>query len=178
MDVNYEHLYEQMRSLVVAYQGEIVPIVPALRGLLEESKVMKTIDIKLDPGAFMPTRAHDTDAGLDLYAKTGAWIWPFSRKTIDTGTHAAIREGFVGLLTSKSGLMRKRGLTCRGTIDAGYTGTIQAVMFNHSIIPRRFRAGDKVTQLLILPIETPKPRQVEELEETERGAGGFGSTGR
>ena len=137
-----------------------------------------TMNVKLDPGAIMPTRAHAADAGLDLYAKNGAWVLPFSRKTIDTGTHVAIPNGCVGLLTSKSGLMRKRGLTCRGTIDAGYTGSIQAIVFNHSIIPRRFRAGDKVTQLVILPILTPQPTLVDELEETERGTGGFGSTGR
>ena len=134
--------------------------------------------ISLDPGAKKPTRAHDTDAGLDLYAKYSAFVWPFSRKAIETGTHVAIPEGHVGLLTSKSGLMRNRGLTCRGTIDSGYTGTVQAVIFNHSIIPRRFRAGDKVTQLVILPILTPTLELVDELEDTDRSTGGFGSTGR
>lgn len=133
--------------------------------------------VKLDPGAYMPTRAHETDAGLDLYAKNNAIVWPFSRKAIETGTHIAIPRGYVGLLTSKSGLMRNRGLTCRGTIDAGYTGTIQAVIFNQSILPRRFRAGEKVTQLVILPIITPKLELVDTLESTERGDGGFGSTG-
>ena len=140
---------------------------------------METINIALDPGATMPTRAHDDDAGLDLYAKEGGWIFPFCRKTIDTGTHAEIPKGCVGLLTSKSGLMRHKGTTCRGTIDAGYTGTIQeAVMFNHSWRPIRIKTGQKVTQLVILPCRLPRPVIVEKLEDTERGTGGFGSTGR
>lgn len=134
--------------------------------------------VKIDPGAYCPVRAHEKDAGLDLRAKSGAFLWPFSRKAIETGVHVAIPEGYVGLLTSKSGLMRKRGLTSRGTIDCGYTGTIQAVIFNHSILPRRFRAGDKVSQLVILPMLVPTLEYVSDLDETERGEGGFGSSGR
>lgn len=134
--------------------------------------------VKLDEGAFKPTRAHEADAGLDLYSKYDTYIQPFSRKTIETGVHVAIPEGYVGLLTSKSGLMRKCGLTCRGTIDSGYTGTIQAEVFNHSEHPKLFSAGDKVTQLVILPIVTPTLEFVDELESTDRGDGGFGSTGR
>lgn len=137
-----------------------------------------TMKVKLDPGAKMPTRAHPNDAGLDLYAAESARIWPHSWKAVETGVHVAIPEGYVGLLTSKSGLMRNKGLTCRGTIDAGYTGTIQAVMFNHSDAFVEILKGDKVTQMVILPIITPELELVDELEETERGAGGFGSTGR
>ena len=87
------------------------------------------IKVKIDENAKMPTRAHETDAGLDLYAAEDVNIWPHSWQTVETGVHVAIPEGYVGLLTSKSGLMRSKGLTCRGTIDSGYTGTIQAVMF-------------------------------------------------
>ena len=134
--------------------------------------------IKLDEGAKMPTRAHEYDAGLDLYAAETAYIAPHSWVTISTGVHAEIPKGFVGLLTSKSGLMSKHGLTCRGTIDTGYTGTIKAVIFNHSDQVYKVTAGDKVTQLVILPIITPELELVEELEKTERGAGGFGSTGK
>lgn len=137
-----------------------------------------TIDIKLGFGATMPTRAHEDDAGLDLYAAETVYIPPRDYATVNTGTHVAIPAGYVGLLTSKSGLMRRRGLTCRGTIDAGYTGAIQAIVFNHSDMGYYFKAGDKVTQLVILPIITPELRLVDKLEETERGAGGFGSTGR
>ena len=134
--------------------------------------------IKLDQGAVMPSRAHEHDAGLDLYAAETAYIAPHSWVAVSTGVHAEIPRGFVGLLTSKSGLMAKHGLTCRGTIDAGYTGTIKAVIFNHSERVYKVTQGDKVTQMVIMPIITPELELVEELERTERGAGGFGSTGR
>lgn len=133
--------------------------------------------IMLDEGSTMPSRAHDDDGGLDLYAAETAYIAPHTWAAVSTGTHVAIPRGFVGLLTSKSGLMSKHGITCRGTIDAGYTGTIKAVLFNHSDRVYKVEHGQKVTQLVILPIITPELELVDELEETERGAGGFGSTG-
>lgn len=133
--------------------------------------------IALDEGAKKPTRAHDDDGGLDLYAAETAYIAPHTWVVVSTGTHVAIPRGFVGLLTSKSGLMSKNGITCRGTIDAGYTGTIKAVLFNHSDKVFKVEQGQKVTQLVILPIITPELELVEELEETKRGSRGFGSTG-
>lgn len=133
--------------------------------------------IMLDEGARMPTRAHKSDAGLDLNAAETVRIWPHSWKAVETGVHIAIPEGYVGLLTSKSGLMRNRGLTCRGTIDSGYTGTIQAIVFNHSDVYVDIHKGDKVTQLVIMPILTPELEPVDKLEETERGDNGFGSSG-
>ena len=81
------------------------------------------INVLLEPSALMPTRAHDDDAGLDLYTPFFAMVPPHGRCVIDTGVHVGIPDGFVGKLESKSGLMRKAGITCRGTIDAGYTGT-------------------------------------------------------
>lgn len=134
--------------------------------------------IQLDPGAKMPIRAHEHDAGLDLYAMRGATIAPHSFETIDTGVHMAIPHGFVGLLTSKSGLMAKSGLTCRGTIDPDYTGSIQAVIFNHSNQPVRIEAGQKVTQIVIMPVWYPDLVRVGKLPEAERGDNGFGSTGK
>ena len=89
----------------------------------------KTMRVVVDGD--IPIRAHEDDAGLDLCATEGGWILPKSRKVFSTGVHAAIPKGFVGMLTSKSGLMLK-GITSRGTIDSGYTGTIKAVLFNHS----------------------------------------------
>lgn len=139
---------------------------------------METINIILDKGAIMPTRAHSTDAGLDLYTPNFAYIVPHGRAVIDTGVHVQIPVGYVGKLESKSGLMRNSGITTRGTIDAGYTGTIQVVVFNHSDEPRMYETGDKITQLVIYPIVTPNPVLVESFEETDRGDEGFGSTGR
>ena len=135
------------------------------------------INMVVDPGCHIPSRAHSNDAGLDLYAANGGWIWPKCRKIFGTGTHAAIPAGFVGLLTSKSGMMAK-GITSRGTIDADYVGEIRAVLFNHSWKFVRIKPGQKITQLVILPIITPDPEIVDKLEETERGCGGFGSTGK
>lgn len=134
------------------------------------------IEAVVDPGASIPTRAHKNDAGLDLCAKESGWIFPKCRKVFGTGFHCAIPEGCVGMLTSKSGLMVK-GITSRGTIDSGYTGEIKAVLFNHSWLPVKIRKRQKITQLVIVPISIPKILYVDSLEDTERGNGGFGSSG-
>lgn len=139
---------------------------------------MEKINVLLEKNAIMPTRAHSTDAGLDLYCPFFAMVPPHGRSVIDTGVRVGIPAGYVGKLESKSGLMRNAGLTTRGTIDAGYTGTIQVVVFNHSDSAYTFNAGDKVTQLVIYPIVTPTPIQVELVDKTERGDDGFGSTGK
>ena len=133
--------------------------------------------IKLDEGALMPKRAHPTDAGLDLFSPADTVVWPYSREFIDTGVHAEIPHGCVGLLTSKSGLMRDMGITSSGTIDEGYTGSIGAVLINHGNKVVKIRRGQKITQLVILPCLTPEIEIVDNLDETERSGNGFGSTG-
>lgn len=133
--------------------------------------------IQLDPGAIMPTRGHATDAGLDLYAMETGYVYAGGQAIFDTGVHVQIPPGYVGLITSKSGLMGK-GITSRGTIDSGYTGSIKAVLYNHSRESYLVHKGDKITQLVLLPIITPELELVEALEETSRADGGFGSTGR
>ena len=140
---------------------------------------MNTMKLKimLDPGAFMPTRAHEADGGLDLYAMESTHIFPHGYSMVDTGVHVDIPAGYVGLLTSKSGLMLKHGLTTRGTIDSGYTGSIKAIIFNQSYEPICVEKGDKVTQLLLVPCLTPELQVVDHMDDTERGADGFGSTG-
>lgn len=135
------------------------------------------LKVTLDEGAKMPTRAHDTDAGLDLYAMEDAVIPMFGSVKLDTGCHVAIPKNHVGLITSKSGLMQD-GITSRGTIDCDYRGSIKAVLFNHNNRPYRIEEGQKITQLVILPIITPKPVLVDNLEATCRGAAGFGSSGK
>ena len=134
--------------------------------------------IKLDHGAIMPSRAHGTDAGLDLYAPEDATVWPHHRTIIDTGVHVEIPEGCVGLLTSKSGLMAKHGIVSAGTIDCGFTGAIKAVLFNLSSEPFYIEKGQKITQMVLFPIITPDLEVVDELSATERGENGFGSTGK
>lgn len=135
------------------------------------------LKIVLDEGAKMPTRGHKTDAGLDLYSPHRVIIRPNDWVSIDTGVHVQIPEGYVGLITSKSGLM-KEGITSRGTIDCGYSGSIRAVLFNHSGKTYIVEKGQKITQLVIMPIITPELEVVASLDETERGSGGFGSTGK
>ena len=134
--------------------------------------------IKLEEGAIIPTRAHDTDAGLDIYARETQTVPAKGSAIFDTGVHVELPAGTVGFLKSKSGLNVKHGITSEGVIDVGYTGSIVVKLYNNSDTDYTVSAGDKISQLVILPIETPSVELVESLEETERGAGGFGSTGR
>ena len=134
--------------------------------------------IKLDKGAFMPTRAHETDAGLDLYTPESFYIKPNGSMVIDTGVHIQLPKYTVGMLKSKSGLNVKYGLTNEGVIDVGYTGSIRVKMYNHSNTTYYFDVGDKISQLVILPIISPHLELVDELEDTERGDNGFGSSGK
>ena len=135
------------------------------------------IKIKLDKGAIMPTRAHSTDAGLDIYARDEQIVPAKESAIFDTGVHIELPQGTVGFLKSKSGLNVKHGIVSEGVIDVGYTGSIKVKFYNHSGYDYRVKAGDKISQLVILPILTPTPYLVDELEETERGDRGFGSTG-
>ena len=162
----------QCRPATLQIMGQALGI-PYTELLVQEKPKMK---VMLDPGALMPTRAHDTDAGLDLYAMESVTIPPRGIVSVSTGVHVAIPEGYCGLLTSKSGLM-SMGVTSRGTIDCGFTGTIQAVLFNHRKTEVKIQRWQKITQMVIVPILTPQLELVDSLEETERGSGGFGSTG-
>lgn len=132
--------------------------------------------IVIDKDCFMPERAHAEDAGLDFKSPVDEWIHPGEHVVIDTGVHCEIPKGYVGLITSKSGLMAK-GITVRGTIDACYTGSIKAVMYNHGGEGFKVQRGMKVCQMVLVPIITPPLEVVDSLEKTERGSGGFGSTG-
>lgn len=134
--------------------------------------------IKLDKGAYMPVRGHKDDAGLDLRTPVAFGIEPGGSVKIDTGVHVQIQPGLVGMLKSKSGLNVKHGITSEGVIDAGYTGSVVAKLYNHGDSLVVFSAGDKITQLVIMPVYIPDELEVvEEFEKTERGDNGFGSTG-
>ena len=133
--------------------------------------------IKLDDGAFVPTRAHEVDAGLDIYTPDDFSVHSKDSAVVDTGVHVAIPVGYVGFVKSKSGLMVKNDITTDGTVDAGYTGSIKIKLFNHGFDDKHFFRGQKIAQLVILPIITPELELVDDLEETERGDGGFGSSG-
>lgn len=133
--------------------------------------------IKVDDGCYVPIRAHETDAGLDLMTPKSFWLYSGEQKSIDTGVHVEIPDGYVGLITSKSGLML-HGVTSRGTIDSSYRGSIRAVLYNSGAEAVKFEKGQKITQLVIVPCMIEDVELVSELSETERGDGGFGSTGK
>lgn len=135
--------------------------------------------IKLDKGAYMPVRGHRDDAGLDLRTPIAFGIEPGGSVKIDTGVHVEIQPGLVGMLKSKSGLNVNHGILSEGVIDAGYTGSIVAKLYNHGDSLVVFSAGDKITQLVIMPVYIPDELEVvEEFESTDRGSNGFGSTGK
>lgn len=134
--------------------------------------------IMLDEGAKMPTRAHEMDAGLDMYARESCVVEAKGSATFDTGVHIAIPKGFVGFLKSKSGLNVKHSITSEGVIDAGYTGSIVVKLYNNSGYEYRVKDGDKISQLVLLPIITPDLELSDTLEDSDRGANGFGSSGR
>lgn len=143
------------------------------------------LKVKLDEGAKMPTRAHEYDAGLDIYAPDSFALYAGNSVEVDTGVHIEIPVGYCGLLKSKSGLNCRHGISGEGVIDSGFTGSIHVKLYNNSKDEKLyfFDKGDKLIQLLIVPIETPVLVEVETIaelygEETERGAGGFGSTGK
>lgn len=136
------------------------------------------INVMLDDGAFMPERAHDLDAGYDLRSPVD--IVFHRNAAIDTGVHIEIPKGYVGFLKSKSGLNVYNGITGEGVIDSGYTGSIVAKLYRNSQSQQEYHIsrGDKIIQIVFLPIYTPKLILVKSLSRTERGDRGFGSTGR
>lgn len=131
----------------------------------------------LDEGAYMPSKAHAADAGLDLRVPARYVLPAHGSIVVDTGVHLAIPEGYVGFLKSKSGLNVKCGLRGEGVIDAGYTGPIVVKMYSDSDEEHVFEPGDKLIQLVILPIPQVELVEVNSLDDTERGDDGFGSSG-
>lgn len=136
------------------------------------------INVMLDEGAVMPAKAHKEDAGFDIFAPDMVILRGNDSVIVDTGVHMEIPEGYVGFLKSKSGLNVLHGITGEGVIDAGYTGSIVAKLNNDTCKIHRFNKGDKLIQIVILPIPEVELQLVDSFKETARGNGGFGSTGR
>lgn len=135
--------------------------------------------IVLNPGAYKPERAHETDAGYDLRTPAEVLIPARGSASIDTGVHISLPSGTYGKLESKSGLNVKHGIVCLGgVIDEGYTGPIIVKLYNLGDEDYVFAPGDKVVQLIIQPYLAPETEVVSALLETDRGDAGFGSTGR
>jgi len=137
---------------------------------------------KLLDGATLPSRAHEGDAGLDLYACEAAHIGPGERWGVGTGVGVQIPEGHAGLVLPRSGLARDHGIALvnsPGLIDSGYRGELRALLLNTDPAETfRVEPGDRIAQLVLVPIAIATPVEVDSLTESMRGAGGFGSSGR
>ena len=134
--------------------------------------------VKLDPGAYPPTRAHNTDAGLDIRLPKGGLVRAGQSRTFATGVYVELPEETVGLLLPKSGLMVGHDILCFGVVDEGYSGQIMAHVFNHGPNDYEFAAGDKVTQLVVVPCRYEAVEIVDEISRGDRGENGFGSSGK
>ncbi len=136
------------------------------------------INVMLDDGAIMPDRAHDLDAGLDLFATKNFIVPAHGYVFHDTGVHIELPPFTDGHVRSKSGLNRDHGITADGTVDEGYTGSVGVTLHNDSDSSYHFKRGDKIAQLVIECIVRPMPIEVAEIAGGDRGDDGFGSTGK
>ena len=134
--------------------------------------------IKLDAHGIMPERAHSTDAGLDIKSPCDVYVPANGGCIIHTGVHVELPEHTAGLLVSKSGLNVKHGITTTGLIDEGYSGEIVVRMDNHGSTGYLVHKNDKITQLVVIPVYYEHIEVVDELSYSDRGADGFGSSGR
>lgn len=138
---------------------------------------------KLRPNAHIPTRGSEQAAGYDLYAclEAPVTIMPGETAMIGTGITAALPEGYFGACFARSGLARKEGLrpaNCVGVVDSDYRGEYLIALHNDSSETRTVRDGDRIAQLVVMPYLTVRFTETDTLPDTERGAGGFGSTGK
>ena len=132
----------------------------------------------IDENAFPPERAHEDDAGMDLKSPIEICVPARGSAVIDTGVHVEIPHGYAGFLKSKSGLNVKHDITSEGVIDAGYSGSIVCKLYNHGDADYTVHRGDKITQLVVLPVLLGGYTLVDKIKGSERGSRGFGSTGK
>ncbi|HET6570870.1 MAG TPA: dUTP diphosphatase [Solirubrobacterales bacterium] len=137
---------------------------------------------KLNDQAVVPSRAHAGDAGLDLYACEAAHLGPGERWSVGTGVAVEIPEGYAGMVLPRSGIARDHGIALvnsPGLIDAGYRGELRVLLLNTDPAELfRVEPGERIAQLVVVPVGLPEPLEVEALSESSRGDGGFGSSGR
>lgn len=140
---------------------------------------LKSIPIlRLSPEAVLPTRAHADDAGLDIYSLEDIFLGVGQGKAARTGIALAIPQGHVGMVADRSSLGKRGIKTAGGIVDAGYRGEVHVVLWNISGTEVHLKKGERIAQLLILPIQTPAVEEVTTLDETQRCNKGFGSSGR
>lgn len=135
---------------------------------------------KLTKDAKIPKIEHEGDAGFDLYSNEETTILPMERKLVGTGISISFQKGYEAQVRPKSGLAINHGLTLLntpGTIDAGYRGEIKVILMNLGKEEYKIEKGKKIAQVIFNKIEEPELLEVEELEDSKRGEGGFGSTG-
>ena len=143
------------------------------------AKAPLTVTVTVDPGGALPVYASADAAGADLRAREALEIPAGGRAAVATGVHLAIPPGRVGLVWPRSGLAVRHGIdTLAGVIDSDYRGEVRVVLVNHGSEPFRIAAGDRIAQLLVQPVERADFVPMDSLADTERGSGGFGSTGR
>lgn len=133
--------------------------------------------VKLDEGAYPLERAHPTDAGLDIRTPKDVLVRPKQSATIHTGVHVQLPPGTAGLIVSKSGLNVMDNITSTGLIDEGYTGEIVVKLYNHGTGHKILQKGDKISQLVVIPVVYEDVEIVDEITGGPRGDNGFGSTG-
>ncbi|HEY5578893.1 MAG TPA: dUTP diphosphatase [Acidimicrobiia bacterium] len=137
----------------------------------------RRLDKELPP----PSRAHSGDAGVDLYAREEAVLGPEERVIVPTGIAVGIPEGYAGLVVPRSGLAARFGVcvvNAPGLVDSGYRGEIKVILVNHGRDSVRIERGDRIAQLVVVPVGLGEFVEVEELSDTSRGDEGLGSTGR
>lgn len=138
-----------------------------------------TIKVQLDEGAFMPDRAHELDAGLDLKTPVRVTVPAHGYVFVDTGVHMEVPSYLDAHIRSKSGLNRYHGITADGTVDPGYTNTLGVTLHNDGNEDYTFERGDEIAQVVLEVIVRMKPVQVDRIDQIgDRGDAGYGSTGR
>lgn len=139
---------------------------------------MKTHLRKLSPNAIIPTKAHEVDAGYDLYALESGFIHPMSHRLIKTGISMAIPEGYAGFIWPRSGLSYKAGIdVLAGVIDSGYRDDVGVILSNPGDRKFEYNEGDRIAQIVFQKVEDFDLVEVDNLDDSQRGVGGFGSSG-
>lgn len=135
---------------------------------------------RIDRELPIPSAAHIGDAAVDLHSRVEITLQPGERAAVPTGIAVAIPEGYAGLVLPRSGHARRHGIGVvngPGLIDSGYRGEVSVLLINHGDVEVKFGRGDRIAQLIIVPVPAIEWNEVDSLDETDRGSGGFGSTG-